>query len=129
MGGSATTSNSDYYSYNAEDGVSNVDSYEGNGTPGNLATDGKFSSGFQLWMVATAISVGMALTAIYIGQQKNRAVDDSPVGKNVTGSVNRRLSAVSAFADGVMGSTGGAKQVELKQYQLSDPSYPQSSFV
>ena len=136
--GETTTSKSEYYSYNAENGV---DSYEDSASPGNSATDEDYSKGFQLWMVGTAVSVGMALTAIHMGQKKDGVDivnDDSAVGKNVTGSVNRRLSAVSAFADGVMGSTTGAKQVELSQYQPSDqqlsaspspPSYPTSSYV
>merc|ERR1712238_652600 len=105
-------------------------------------TTGNYSKGFQFWMVATAAAVGMAIVAIHIGQRKEKqgneiADDESSVGASVTGSVGRRFSAISAFADGVKPTNN--KQVELAEYQLesdtpqesapSPPSYPQSQFV
>jgi len=135
--GDSGTETQTQYSYNEDS--NNADAYIGNSETGSVATGENYSKGFQLWMVATAAAVGMALVAIHIGQRKERenpdeiADDESSVGANVTGSVGRRLSAISAFADGVMPTN---KQVELAEYQLesdtpqaSPPSYPQSQFV
>jgi len=121
---------------------STADAYVDNSETGSVTTGDNYSKGFQFWMVATAAAVGMALVAIHLGQRKERensdeiADDESSVGANVTGSVGRRLSAISAFADGVIPTN---KQVELAEYQLesdtpqestpSPPSYPQSQFV
>jgi len=120
---------------------STADSYVGNSETGSVTT-GNYSKGFQFWMVATAAAVGMAIVAVHIGQRKEKqgdeiADDESSVGASVTGSVGRRFSAISAFADGVKPTNN--KQVELAEYQLesdtpqestpSPPSYPQSQFV
>merc|ERR1712238_390051 len=120
---------------------STANSYVGSSETGSVTT-GNYSKGFQFWMVATAAAVGMAIVAIHIGQRKEKqgnaiADDESSVGASVTGSVGRRFSAISAFADGVKPTNN--KQVELAEYQLesdtpqesapSPPSYPQSQFV
>lgn len=114
--------------------------------------EGNYAKGFQFWMVAAAASVGMALVAVHLGQRKERHTeeelmederydgngDDASAGANVKGSVGRRMAAVSAFADGVIGrKSKSSKQVELSEYQLDDStlttpppvSYPQSSFA
>ncbi len=99
---------------------SQVDSYNGNSTPGSFVGSGSYSTAFSAWMVAVAISVGMALVAVHIGQRREDVVgeDRSLLGAEVRGSVGRRAAVVSGLMDGVLGNRNDSKQVELSEYQL-----------
>jgi len=139
-----TTSSSESSTNSASSSTNSVDAYVDNSTPGNVTMEGNYAKGFQFWMVAAAASVGMALVAVHLGQRKEQQTEDELMedeeeqydNGDVKGSVGRRMAAVSAFADGVIGRKSSSKQVELSEYQLEDStltpppaSYPQSSFV
>jgi hypothetical protein len=118
----------------AEYDEATVDAYQGNSSPESVVSDGNYAMGFQFWMVAVAASVGMALVAIHMGQRKERLSegmeDEDAPGATVAGSVGRRMHAVTALADGMMG--GGKQYLEMASYSLEEPypnDYPQSSFV
>lgn len=117
-----------------------ADSYQDSATPGSVSMDGNYSMGFQFWMVAAAASVGLALVAVHMGQRKNDQQreelleDEESQGASMTGSVGRRMVAVSALADGYMAGSGASgTQVEMAEYKLEEqpPSspYPKSSFA
>lgn len=115
---STTTASSTSYEVNSASGN---DVYNGNSTPQGVVFDGNLSAGFQFWMVAAAISVGMALVAVHIGQRREDLEDEdkSLLGAEVRGSVGRRVGAVSGLMDGVLGGKpSSSKQVELSGYQL-----------
>jgi len=99
---------------------SNVDSYNGGTTPGGFISDGSYSVGFQFWMVAVAMSIGMAIAAVHIGQRREdlNNEDKSLLGAEVRGSVGRRAVVVSGLMDGVLGQKNVPKQVELAEYAL-----------
>jgi len=113
-----------------------VDAYQENATPGNVSMDANYAAGFQLWMVAAAASVGMALVAVHMGQRKDRRSvileDEENPGPSMTGSVGRRMVAVGGLADGVCGGASGGQQVEMSQYKLEESPIefsPSSSFA
>ena len=83
--------------------------------------DGNLSVGVQFWMVAAAMSVGMALVAIHMGQRREAIVRDerSLMGAEVRGSVGRRVGVVSGLMDGVL-TRGQPKQVEMLEIERSD---------
>ena len=83
-----------------------------NGDTTNSARDtgsaGKISSaanGLGIWMFFLAGSVLAAMAAINMGQKKKPKVLTNK--HPMAGSVNRRVGAVSAFADGALGSSLG----------------------
>jgi len=99
---------------------SQVDSYNGNSTPESFVGSGSYSTAFSAWMVGVALSIGMALVAVHIGQRREDAVgeDRSLLGAEVRGSVGRRAAVVSGLMDGVLGDKRNSKQVELSEFEL-----------
>lgn len=95
--------------------------YGGNQTPGGFIGDGAYSIGTQFWLVAAALSVGMALVAVHMGQRREAILRDdrSLIGAEVRGSVGRRVGVVSGLMDGVL-TKGQPKQVEMLEIERAD---------
>eukprot|EP00534_Pseudo-nitzschia_fraudulenta_P018715 CAMPEP_0201274964 /NCGR_PEP_ID=MMETSP0853-20130426/51061_1 /ASSEMBLY_ACC=CAM_ASM_000640 /TAXON_ID=183588 /ORGANISM="Pseudo-nitzschia fraudulenta, Strain WWA7" /LENGTH=235 /DNA_ID=CAMNT_0047582475 /DNA_START=206 /DNA_END=913 /DNA_ORIENTATION=+ len=114
--GSSSSSSSSY----AADG-SSVDAYSGETNPGSFVTGGSRSAAFRFWMVAVAASVGTALAAIHVGQRRGRHGGGDNGGAR--GSVGRRVAAVAALADGVLGGgRHGVGGMELAGTRGTDSS-------
>lgn len=120
----------------ANTNAANTDVYNGNSTPEGVVAGGNYAMGFQFWMVAVAVSVGMALVAVHMGQRREDLEDEdkSLLGAEVRGSVGRRVGVVSGLMDGVLGektttTTTTSKQVEMAEYQLEPSNSYESAMV
>ena len=95
-----------------------ADAYNENTSPGQVVADGSYAVEFQFWMVAVALSVGMAATAVHLGQRREiRVAQDPNAPGNIRGSVNHRIGIVSDLMDSVLGQRP-PQQVEMAQYSL-----------
>ena len=121
-----------YSSDGTNTNVANADGYNVTSTPEGVVGGGNYAMEFQFWMVAVAVSVGMAIAAVHIGQRREDLdnEDKSLLGAEVRGSVGRRVGVVSGLMDGVLGEKKtGPKQVELAEFELEPSNSYESAMV
>lgn len=101
--------------------ASGADAYSENSSPDAVAGSGSYSVEFRFWMAAVALSVGMALVAIHMGQKREirLAGDDEneTAPGEIRGSIRHRVGVVSDIMDSVLSDRVGTR-VEMSGYKL-----------
>jgi len=100
--------------------ATSADAYNENTSPGQVVADGSYSVGFQSWMLAVALSIGIAAVAVRLGQRSEiRRSREGHAPGGIRGSVNHRVGVVSDLMDSVLSQQQQQQQPSPRQVEMS----------